>query len=620
MLALGVYAATTVFGYVTAYLLRFEFAIPERQVDIALVTLPLIVGLRLVCALVFRLSTGRWRFVGTRDVVRLFNASTVGSVIFLAVTHYVPGVPHVPLSVILLEWMLSALFTGTVWFLYRMGYEHLRQGRGRRRRRMLIVGAGEAAQLLVHEMYRSPKGYLPVGMVDDDPFKWGTSIHGVRVIGSVDDLPRISKRVEPDEIVIAVPSASPAQLRRIVGQCEVANVSFKLLPGIEEVLDGRASVDLLRSVEVEDLLARDPVELELPQLREDLEGKVVLITGAAGSIGAELAHQIALHGPRRLVLFDLAETPLYYLDLELRDAFPDLEIVPIIGDVAEGPEVEAVFDRFGPSRVFHAAAYKHVPMMESNPGRALRSNFLGTWQVARAAGRHGCERFVLVSTDKAVEPANVMGASKRLAEMVVLHMQRRYSATAYGAVRFGNVLGSSGSVIPLFRKQLEENKPLTLTHPEVTRFFMTIPEAVQLILRASLLPGFGGHIAMLEMGEPVKIVDLARNLLRLSGKPFRVGQTVTYTGLRPGEKLHERLTDHGERTVATSVEKIHLVVSGGLLAKAEQTLERWLGMVRRHREDEALAEVRGIFPGLAPGYEPDPTRREAAVGSAISAD
>ena len=329
--------------------------------------------------------------------------------------------------------------------------------------------------------------------------------------------------------------------------------------GEDAVIEGDAHVHHLREVRLEDLLGRDPIKLELPELSSDLEGETVLITGAAGSIGYELARQVALHTPGKLILVDQAETPLYYIDLELGRKHPDLDVEACLIDVTDCTRLDQVFALHEPSRVFHAAAYKHVPMMEVHPRAAVHNNVLGTWLVAKAAGEHGAERFILVSSDKAVRPANVMGATKRIAELVTLYLQDSYPKTAFGAVRFGNVLGSDGSVIPLFKRQLEAGEPLTVTHEDVSRFFMTIPEAVQLILQSSLLPRIKGGITMLEMGEPVPIMELAKNLLRLSGKGTRVGRDIVIVGLRPGEKLQEELTAPHEKAIQTGIEKVNLL-------------------------------------------------------------
>jgi FlaA1/EpsC-like NDP-sugar epimerase len=456
--------------------------------------------------------------------------------------------------------------------------------------------------MLVGEMLRFPTGYAPVGIVDDDPMKWGLMIHGVEVIGSVPDIKPIADETQAEEIVLALPSATPSELSRIVEHCEGTELPFRLLPGIPEVLQGKAHLHQLRPVRIDDLLGREPVQLELPELAAELGGKCVLVSGAAGSIGSELSFQVAIHKPKTLVLLDQAETPLVELDLRLREDFPHLHIEPVVGDITDDPGMRHLFELHQPDQVFHAAAYKHVPIMENNPTEAVRNNVLGTWTVAKAAGQWGAEKFVLISTDKAVRPVNVMGATKRLAELIVLGAQGKFPGTSYGAVRFGNVLGSSGSVIPIFQRQLGEGKPLTVTHPEMTRYFMTIPEAVQLVLQAALLPGLTGNVAMLEMGEPVRIVDLAKKILRLSGSPGRIGREIVFTGLRPGEKLHEQLVAPGETPIETDIPKIRLLSSPNdtrpdLLDEVvawEQALSKGEG----HPVDVLLRGLESEFPAL----------------------
>jgi FlaA1/EpsC-like NDP-sugar epimerase len=557
-----VYAGATVAALWIAFLLRFDLSVPISQRPLLWSALPWLVAVRLALAFGFGLTMGRWRFVGIHDLIRLTAAILAGSLIYFLVSWGVPSLPRLPRSVLLIEAVVNEYLVAGTWVLYRMGFERLRHSRfARERKRVLVVGAGDAGQILVREMHRLPSGLLPVGYVDDDPVKRGTTIHGVKVLGPIDDIVRLVDKAKADEILIAIPSAVPAQIRRVVERCEETGRRFSILPGVRQVLSGDAELGQVREVRVEDLLGRDPVVIRLPEVREDLQGLTVMITGAAGSIGSELARQIALHDPARILLVDQAETPVYYLDLELRSDFPEIDIVPVIADVANPGSVEEVFERWRPERVFHSAAYKHVPMMECHPLEAVRNNVLGTWIVAKAAGESGAEKFVLVSTDKAVQPANVMGATKRMAELAVLAAQSEFAGTAYGAVRFGNVLGSNGSVLPLFRKQFADGKPLTVTHKDVSRYFMTIPEAVQLILKASLLPEIGGHVAMLEMGEPVKILDMARNFLRLSGHPYRPGENVVFTGLRPGEKLEEELVAPEERVLSTDLPKVRLIVS-----------------------------------------------------------
>lgn len=601
------YAVATTLALAGAFLLRFELSWPADQRALFWNALPWLLLLRTALAYLFRITSGRWRFVGVSDIARLMGAIGAGTALYFLASWAAPLLPRLPRSVLLIETILSLCLIAGLWIAYRLAFERVQHARfaGGKRRRVLMVGAGDGGQMLVREMQRMPTGMIPVGYVDDDRVKWGTRIHGVKVWGKVEDLPALVRERQVDEIVIAVPSADPTQIRRIVELCEEADRPFSILPGIAEVLSGEAHLAQVREVRVDDLLGREPVVMQLPAVRADVQDRTVLITGAAGSIGSELARQLAFHGPGKLILADQAETPLYYLDLELSGEFTSVDVVPVVVDVADARAVQRLFDEHRPQWVFHAAAYKHVPLMERHPLEATKNNVLGTWLTAESAGQSGVERFVLVSTDKAVRPANVMGATKRMAEYAVLQAQLRHPATAYGAVRFGNVLGSNGSVIPLFRRQLEEGRPLTITHQDVTRYFMTIPEAVQLVLKASLLSELKGHVAMLEMGEPVKILDMARNLLRLVGEPYKPGENVVFTGLRPGEKLEEELVAPDERVVETDLEQVRLVVSESI----EGSRGSWL----TDAETRALTEgdVEGVlrhvyerFPGVAPSATP----------------
>ena len=609
ILTLLVYGALTALAYVLAYLLRFEFEWPAAYSRVIVLTIPLLVGVRIVCNRIFRLSSERWRFVGTRDVVRLVLATTVGTLLFFVAVSVLPLQPKVPRSVILIEWVLSVYFIAGVWIAYRTGVERARHMRWRAQtkgvRRVLIVGAGEAGAMIAREMCRYPTGYLPVGFADDDSARWGSTLHGIPVLGGTEDVPALAHNEDVDELIIAVPSAGPDALRRIVERCEHANLPFKVLPGIAQVLQGKFGLEQLREVRIDDLLGREPVKLELPELSADLGDRCVLITGAAGSIGSELARQVALHKPARLILLDQAETELYYTELELRARYPELDIIPIIGDIVDSWTVERIFMRWGPDRVFHAAAYKHVPVMEANVREAVRNNVIGTWRLTEIAGRYGAGKFILVSTDKAVSPTSTMGATKRLAELIVLDAQQRHPGTMYGAVRFGNVLGSRGSVVPIFHQQIRDGKPLTVTHPEATRYFMTIAEAVQLILQASLLASLRGHVAMLDMGEPVRIVDLARNLLRLSGMPVTSG-SIVFTGLRKGEKLHEELSAPDEDTVPTLIPKVRIVSGPAAAERLVAELPHWEHALDEGNDEQVVAAMRALFPQLQIGDQTTP--------------
>ncbi|CAN5644910.1 nucleoside-diphosphate sugar epimerase/dehydratase [soil metagenome] len=602
-LALAIYACITALAYATAYLLRFEFAVPAQYTALfAGTVLPLIL-IRLAAFRAFRITRERWRYASTGDAVRLAGGTLLGSLSFYLLFDVIlPPSSAVPLSIIGIEGVLTCFATAGLWLGYRLAFEHIRRNsQSHEQRRVIIIGAGDAGNVLAREMLRGHTLYVPVGFVDDDPRMWGAMVQGVDVIGATDDLARIAEHVRAEELIIAVPSASPEDLRRVVAICEATALPYKVLPGIAEVLAGDVSLNQLRDVQIEDLLGRDPIELELPELANDVYGQTVLITGAAGSSGSELARQVALHEPQRLLLLDQAETDLFYVELDLRARHPKLDIIPIVADITDAPGIERVFRTYTPGRVFHAAAYKHVPMMECNAREAVRNNVIGTWRIAEAAGRYNVAKFVLVSTDKAVRPSNVMGATKRMAELIILELQQRFTTTTYGAVRFGNVLGSNGSVIPIFKRQLAEGMPLTVTDPDTTRYFMTIPEAVQLILQASLLEQFRGHIVMLEMGDPVRINDLALNLLRLAGIKDGSSQIV-YTGLRPGEKLHEELSAPDEHAQATSVPKVRVLSTPPLpsLAVAAQ-VEAWDAALRDERDDALLDGFYELFPLLNNG-------------------
>jgi FlaA1/EpsC-like NDP-sugar epimerase len=599
VVALLIYSVVTGVAYGCGYLLRFEFAPPQEMARVFGTTVGVLLVVRLLSSLTFRLNSGRWRYSGTRDVLRLIAASTVGSVLFFVLTRGWFGLPVVPRSIILLEWLLTTNATAALWFTYRVVVEQVRLLRSindANARRVIVVGAGEAGSLLVREMTRVPTGYRPVGLIDDNPETWRSRVHGFTVFGGIDVLAAVARRLHADEIVIAVPSASPAALRRIVHVCEATNLRFKVLPGVASVLAGNVGLNQVRDLRIEDLLGREPIMLELPELYEDMKKRTVMITGAAGSIGSELSHQVAMHDPELLVLVDQAETPLFFLEQQLREKFPNLRAAFIVSDITDAAQVARLFAKFTPSAVYHAAAYKHVNMMQLNAREAVRNNVLGTWILGTAAAYYGAEKVVLVSTDKAVRPTSIMGASKRLAEQAMLELQRRHPHTSYTAVRFGNVLGSNGSVIPIFQRQLEEGKPLTVTDPKCTRYFMTIPEAVHLILQAASLREMKGRIAMLEMGEPVRIADLAKTMLRLVG---RNTEDIVFTGLRNGEKLHEELTDAEEETVATEVAKVRLVQPAtnppSLVARWFDHLNEWLV---EEQDSEIIAFLKAVFPTI----------------------
>ncbi|MBW6505108.1 polysaccharide biosynthesis protein, partial [bacterium] len=540
------HGAIFVFAYITAYLLRFEFSLSPKHLEIIRHTIPLVLVTKAMAFLAFGLFQGWWRYVSMRDILPIAGGCTLGSFLFWCVDFFLMPDISIPRSIFVIDWGLTLMIVLGARYFIRFGREVLGRGKRDTARRVLVVGAGSAGLMIVREIRENPGlGMIEVGFVDDDRAKIGTRIDGVPVLGQHEDIPAICEKHEIDEIIIAIPSASPSHLRHILDHCKDVKAKARILPGVGDLIGGKVSVRALRNVDLEDLLGRDPVALDAGLLERHLTGRTVMVTGAAGSIGSELCRQVAQRRPGRLILFESAESPLFSLDMEMRHRFPGLELIPVIGDVRDRGRVEETVRAHRPAVIFHAAAYKHVPMMEIHPVEAVKTNVLGTRIVAEAAARLGVERFVLVSTDKAVRPTNVMGATKRLAELVIHNIASREGPTVFVAVRFGNVLGSVGSVIPVFRKQLMTTGKLTVTHPEASRYFMLIPEAAGLILQAGAM-GEGGEVFVLDMGEPVKIVDLAKNLVRLSGKELGVDAEIVFTGLRPGEKLHEELIVEGE--------------------------------------------------------------------------
>ena len=593
VLQLGMVAAS----YWLAFALRFDFRIPPNELLTFWLTLGPLLLLRLGAFAYYRLYSGWWRYVGMRDLYALFKAVLVSTVLFTTALVLLGRAPAFPRSVLAIDAVLTMMMIGGARFTLRALREQQRpRAEGLRRRRVLIIGAGDAGELLLREIQNNPRlGYEPVGFVDDDARKTGFHIHGVPVIGGTANLAGVLAAHPADELIIAIPSATRDQIQAIVNRCLALRIPFKILPAIA-ALSGRVRVSQLRPVRVEDLLGRDPVELDSSTVRGEIAGRRVLITGGGGSIGAELARQVAAYDPAEIGLIDRSENALYLAEQELRRKHPGLTVHAVLCDIRDGDDVRRLFRELRPELVFHAAAFKHVPLMEQHLPHAVHNNVFGTRIVALAAAEHDA-KFVLVSTDKAVSPSNVMGATKRLAEKIVLSLN--VLGRHVVVVRFGNVLGSNGSVVPLFAEQIADGGPVTVTHPDVTRYFMTIPEAVTLVLQASALEEARDKIVMLEMGEPVRIVDLARNLIRLSGLEPDVDIPIIFTGLRPGEKLHERLTDDSEATLPTRYQKIRIVQTDAPAALDEGLAELWEAL--EARDDRRLLR---ILQQLVPEYLP----------------
>ncbi len=558
--ALHLGAATA--AYAAAYGLRFDLRVPAEEGRRFVETLPLLLVARWGAVYALAVHRGSWRHVGLRDLGRLLIAATVGSAGFAVLLAVLGQLAHTPRSVLLIDWIVFLLFAAGMRVTVRGVRENAFRRPVRGGRRVLVIGAGQAGERFVRQIQHEGRADVSViGFLDDAPSIQGLVLHGIPVLGTVDALASTVRRKQADLVVIATPSASGEQMRRIVARCSETRLEYKTVFSGRETDDAFDPTLLpLRAVELEDLLGRPPVRLTLDHVQRDLAGRTVLITGGAGSIGSELGRQIAKLAPSRVVIFDRAESPLYFAHLELTAAYPDVDVIAALGDVTDVARLDGIVGRYRPDYVFHAAAYKHVPLCEAHVREAVHNNVLGTYRVAECAARHGVRKMVLISTDKAVNPSSVMGATKRLAERLVLHTPEFCAArTEYRVVRFGNVLGSDGSVVPLFRRQLASGGPLTVTHPDVTRYFMSIPEAVQLVLQAAAVPEASGRVAMLEMGEPVRILDLAEQLIRMSGRvPHRDVQIVV-TGLRPGEKLTEELVRTTDAIRRTSVDQVYVV-------------------------------------------------------------
>lgn len=594
-------------AYIISLYLRFEAPIPAQYINTYLSTFLMCSTVKLVFYNKFGLYNSLWRYAGIDELIKIFAATTLGSVSCLLLSIIIDR--QYPLSVGLIVWMITLLLIGTSRMSYRIirkiyYYRLSRTGTNRNTlKRVLIVGAGDAGETILRELEtKKYKEYLPVALVDDNPGKLHKNIHGILVKGSTSEIKKIAEAEKIDEIIIALPSISKKVLHGIVKSCQTTGCKIKILPGIYEMLDGKVTVNDIREVKIEDLLGREEVNINLNEISKYLIDETVLVTGGGGSIGSELCRQIARFRPRKLIILDIYENNAYELQNELNFMYPMLDLEVIIASVRDYERMRSIFHEYRPSVVFHAAAHKHVPLMENNPSEAIKNNIFGTFNTAMCADEYGTAKFVLISTDKAVNPTNVMGATKRVCEMIIQTLDRR-SKTEYVAVRFGNVLGSNGSVIPLFKKQIEHGGPVTVTHKEVTRFFMTIPEAVRLVMQAGAI-ATGGEIFVLDMGEPVKIDDLARELIRLLGFEPDIDIEIKYTGLRPGEKLYEELLLHEEGLEATKHEGIFVAkpvyIGYGQLMKWLDTLES--AIKEPDKIKDVLSQIVPTYNSI--GYKP----------------
>ncbi|NND81958.1 MAG: polysaccharide biosynthesis protein [Gammaproteobacteria bacterium] len=582
-------------AWLGAYWLRYNLeSIPPEFLDSAIYTLPVVVSVQVVTNLFIGVHRGEWRFVSLPDLSLIARAVFIGTAL-IALTLFLVAerLMFVPRSVFVLYALILGIAMCGSRLLYRLFKD--RHFSTRSGRKVVILGAGAAGEQLLRDLRRNhPNRYNIVAFLDDDSEKIGRQIHRVPIVASPDVLSDLVFRWDIDLVLIAVPSANDTQMKRLVNLCEGAGIEFRTLPGAHELVSGRVHLGDMREVRIDDLLGRDPVKLDWHRIKHSLCDKTVLVTGAGGSIGSELCRQLASVCSAHLVLFDQSEYNLYQIEEELRERLPDAKLTSVLGDVCDVAAVRHVFEHYQPAAVFHAAAYKHVPLLEGQLREAIKNNALGTRIVADLANQHEVEKFVLISTDKAVNPSSLMGACKRVAEIYCQQLAAQ-SVTKYIIVRFGNVLGSAGSVVPKFQKQIKAGGPVTVTDPQMTRYFMTITEATQLILEASAM-GEDGRIYVLDMGQPVLISELAEQLIRLSGKEPGEDIEIVYTGLRPGEKLHEELFHDDENITSTEYEKIHLAATRTVDAAK---VERIYALLQEKLDayDDSLADcIRALVP------------------------
>jgi FlaA1/EpsC-like NDP-sugar epimerase len=581
-----------------SFLLRFDFHPPASYQLLFIQTLPLVIAVELLLFYAFGLLRGWWRYSGMSDALDICEASFTSAVILYVLFELVFRVDGYPRSIFAINLLLTMVFSGGARFGVRAYTESAQSSAAQLN--TLIVGAGRAGSTIAHELKRNSELSLkPVGFVDDDPSKHGIRIHGLRVLGSSERMPEIIHQMSIRCVLIAIPSATGRQVEQIIAKCRQCKVDFKILPPLSrQISGGRSSLADVRRARLEDLLGREPVQIDLAMIRKQLEGKVLLITGAGGSIGSELSRQVCSFAPREIILVDRSENCLFKLGLDFSTNLPQQHFVPVVADIQDVSAMREIFALHRPDVVFHAAAYKHVPLMEQSCFQAVTNNIFGTYNVALVARQFGCKAFVMISTDKAVNPTNVMGVTKRIAELIILGLQQDHMR--YVAVRFGNVLGSNGSVVPIFQQQIAAGGPVTVTHPEARRYFMTIPEAVQLVLQASSM-GTASDIFVLEMGQQIRIADLARNLIRLSGLEPDQDIPIVYTGLRPGEKLFEELMLEGEGIKPTSHTKIR-VLDGGPVSFEQVQL--WLDELSALVEAKNISGLVQTFQRIVPEYKP----------------
>jgi len=601
-----------------AYLIRFDFTISQQYSILLYRILPFVLIIKVVSFYFFDLYSGMWRYTSIADLFNIIKASSLSTLLIVSFILFRTKFQGFSRSVFIIDWCFTILFISGYRLFIRLYFEYSSGDRinimsmwkalglfNRKRadgKRLLIIGAGNCGEKIYREIHDNDRlQYRVVGFLDDNSAKFGKKIHGVPVLGCIRDIKKIISKTMADEALIAIPSTNSQKMRDIVAKCKESGIRFKIIPSMGELINGKATVNDIREVDYSDLLGREVIKLDEEKIGAYLRGQCVLVSGAGGSIGSELCRQICRFRPESLILYERAESPLYEIELELKQNFRNIKIVTLLADVQDTKQLEKTFEFYKPQTVFHAAAYKHVPLLELQPWKAIDNNIKGTANIVEVANKYNVERFVFVSTDKAVRPANIMGASKRVAEMLIQNQNGcGLSHTRFMIVRFGNVVGSIGSVVPLFKKQIIKGGPVTVTHPEMTRYFMTIPEAGQLILQAGSM-GNGGEIFLLDMGTSIKIDDMARDLIRLYGFEPDVDIKIEYVGLRPGEKLYEELIIEGEGIVPTTHDKI-MALKG--TECDVYLLNGKIDELTKIAEDQKADKIKAKLQEIVPEYNP----------------
>ncbi len=600
-------------SYYLAFYFRFEGSIPAAMLHLLKMTILPIIIIKISSFLFFDLYKGMWRYTGINDLLNIIKATVLSIGIFILYLVAVYSFLGISRSVIIADGLLTIFFIGGSRLSIRMFYQMvtdisrggIKKGKHNLEKRVLIVGTGPLAERISRELSNENNDRMIIaGFIDETGSNKGMKIHGIPILGPLKEINKTIQHLEIDDVFIALPGIKPESIREIIDACSGLRVGFKVIPSFAEIINGKVASQL-RELQIDDLLNRDPVYLDMTCVSESINGKVVLVTGAGGSIGSELARQILSFSPSKLILLDNAETPLFNIEMELKDVYTQTEILPCIGDIRTTRGLERIFNQYKPEFVYHAAAYKHVPLMEIMPVDAVNNNILGTYKLATVAMKYGAKKFVMISTDKAVKPSSVMGVTKRIAEMIVQSLNGEN--TIFSVVRFGNVLGSNGSVVPIFEKQIKDGGPVRITHPDVTRYFMTIREASMLVLQAGAMSR-GGELFLLDMGSPIKIVDLARSMIRLAGHVPDKDIQIVFTGLRPGEKLHEELLIYGEDIVNTVFDKIKVCNNSNGFDKNNlfSKVSRLECLVNDFSEIE---DVMDIISDLVPAYS-----RQVATG------